>query len=363
LVPFLLANNVRFAWGDKEKRLRNFLLAKRREKIAARDRRVEQERLEAERRERDEAEAAATAAAAAEQQRLDDEAAATAAARDQRWMDEPAVEEQKDEDDAQFDAEWERATEEARLAEEAAAAEQQRQYDADAASLDHFMEEQNALNAAEEARYQERLRLQEIERRQQEQLDAFLAAQVAANERVLSELSSKIDKVQTQPVPSSTPVTLNDISALFQKKIDELNISNLSAVGTPDMVTHSDLRQTLDRRDENLKSYFTATIDEKHATIKSKLDAILASTTSPSARRNLSEEPAFQGHRVNIDPHNIIPTVDSPAVAPIMGGTIRPILTPTMKRTRNMRVLHPNALHVHHQRVHMSRDTCWVSPL
>ena len=87
LVPFLLANNVRFAWGDKEKRLRNFLLAKRREKVAVRNRRVEQERLEAERRERDEAEAAA--AAAAEQQRLDDEAAAAAAAaRDQRWMDE-----------------------------------------------------------------------------------------------------------------------------------------------------------------------------------------------------------------------------------------------------------------------------------
>jgi hypothetical protein len=129
------------------------------------------------------------------------------------------------------------------------------------------MEEQAAANAAEEARYQERLRFQEIERRQQEQLDAFLAAQAAANERVVSELSSKLDRVQSQPVTSSTPVTLNDISALFQKKIDELNISNLSAVGTPDVVTHSDLRQTLDRRDENLKSYFTQAIDDKTATI------------------------------------------------------------------------------------------------
>jgi hypothetical protein len=214
-------------------------------------------------------------------------------------MNEPAAEEEKHEEDAQFDAEWNRAAEEARLAEEA---EQQRQYGEDAASLDRFMAEQAAANAAEEAHYQEHLRFQELERRHQEKLDAALAAQMAANEKFVSEITSKLESVRSQPAPSSSPITLNEISALFKQKIDELNISNLSAVGTPDVVTHSDLRQTLDRRDEDLKNYFTATIDEKNATIESKLDAILASTTTPTARRNLSTEPAFRGTRVNIDP-------------------------------------------------------------
>jgi hypothetical protein len=79
LIPLCLANSVCFvAWADKEKRLRTLLLAKRREKVTARHRRVEQERCETERHEneRDEAKAAAVAA---EQKRLDDEAAAAAA--------------------------------------------------------------------------------------------------------------------------------------------------------------------------------------------------------------------------------------------------------------------------------------------
>jgi hypothetical protein len=65
-----------------------------------------------------------------------------------------------DEEEAEAAAAKERANEVvAPLAKEATAAEQQRQ---DAASLDRFMEEQAAANAAEEARYQEHLRLQEI---------------------------------------------------------------------------------------------------------------------------------------------------------------------------------------------------------
>jgi multidrug efflux pump subunit AcrA (membrane-fusion protein) len=170
-------------------------------------------------------------------------------------------------------------------------------------------------DAEDEAHLQAALRA--IRAQKQAEADA-LAAAIRAQEQAEADARAAAsgevpDAASRQPDPEecfdSTPSelpTLDEVSAICQKHIADLNFSNVSNINTPDFVTHSQLWQDLDRHDSNLKSHFLKEIETNNVPINDKLDRLLASIfqTPPSlpSRRNLSEEPEFRGTRVNLNP-------------------------------------------------------------